>query len=92
MNGESKYNDAGSETVTTTGLSSKAYTPTHTVATEDWEESTHDIDLSVVDAAPHAGETFVIRHRASGRAIVVNDDGDVRLAIHDNIGTSSSCY
>lgn len=90
MDGKSKNSNAGS--VTIASLSPKVYTPTHTVNTEDWEKSTYDADFGVIDAAPYAGETFVIRHRDSGRAVTVNDDGDVRLAFLDNIGTSSSCY
>lgn len=90
MNGKSKYSNAGS--VTITSLSSKAYTSTHTVEIEDWEKSIYDIHFGVVDAAPCVGETFVIRYRDNGRAVAVNDDGDVRLTFFDNIGTSSSCY
>lgn len=41
----------------------------------------------VVDAAPCAGEMFVLRHKNSGRTFAVNDDGDVRLAFLDNVET-----
>ena len=89
--GTSLYSNARSATMTS--LSSKIYTPTHTLDTDDWERSIYNTNFDdVIDAAPWAGETFVIRHKDSGQAVAVNDDGDVRLAFLDKGGTSSSCY
>ena len=89
--GISIYSNARSATITS--LSSKIYTSTRTLDTDDWKRSIYNINFDdVIDAAPCAGETFVIRHKNSDRAVAVNDDGDVRLAFLDNVETSSSCY
>lgn len=90
MDGKSNYSNATSATMKS--HSPKIYTPTHTADPDDWERSVCDTNIGVVDAAPCAGETFAIRHKGTGRAIAVNDDGDVRLALFDNAGTSSSCH
>ena len=83
-------NDATS--TITTSLSTKDITPTHTVVTDDFERNIHGAHPSVLEAAPWGGETFVIRHRDSGQAIAVNEDGDVRLTLFEHVGTCQSCH
>ncbi|KAI4142211.1 MAG: hypothetical protein LQ340_007411, partial [Diploschistes diacapsis] len=90
MDDKVDWNDATSTTMT--NPLKEEHTPTHTVATDDLEGDINDTDLSGVEAVPWAGDTFVIRHRDSGRAIAVNEDGDIQLMFFHEVGTSQSCH
>ena len=90
MDGKIDWNDAAS--ITTTGYSTEKNTPTRTVVTEDFEEDTYGAKPGGDEAVPWANEKFVIRHRESGQAIAVNDDGDVQLTFLDNVDMRESCH
>lgn len=44
------------------------------------------------ETVPWGGETFVIRHRSSGRAIAVDGDGAVGLTSWNNLGVTDCCH
>lgn len=86
-----QYLDDNSSTVITS-LSIDDNTPSHTVITEDLLGDASDSQSSGVEAVPWADEKFIIRHRQTGQAIGVDDEGDVRLMFFDNVGTIPSCH
>ena len=89
MDGKLGQDDATSTTMTSP---SNDETPTYTIVTDDFEGDIYGADPSLIEAVPWGGEKFVIRQRQSGRAIAVNEDGNVRLTFFDNIATSQSCH
>jgi predicted phage-related endonuclease len=90
MEGILEQDDATS--ITMTSPSTKDDTPTHSIVTDDFERDIYGAGPGVIEAVHWGGETFVIRHRESGRAIAVNEDGDVRLTFFDNVATSQNCH
>lgn len=90
MDSKLEQNDATS--TTTTSPSTEDPTPTETVVSDDFEGDIYGADPGVGEAVPWVGETFVIRDRESGKAIAVNDDGDVRLSFFIFVATHQSCH
>ena len=77
--------------ISTSVFSSSDKTLLHPSSPTDNRRGNQASVASVSEAVPWPGEKFVIRHRGSGLAIGVDDEGDIRLTFFDNVGTNQSC-
>ncbi|ORY71020.1 uncharacterized protein BCR38DRAFT_404146 [Pseudomassariella vexata] len=68
------------------------YTPSQDSTTGSKTNSPSYIVPGFGESVPCHNQVFVIRHRASGRAIAINDNGDVHLALFADVGTTQSCH